>query len=166
MLVSPAPSTCNSSNRSGSNSPRSILSLERKRAGSYPSQQPRWEASALTSTLTLMICPRPGCSRGSGCSAPAHTPVQLIITSAPPLATCHQPAGQVGQKGVRTLVSTAPLPSRFKALSSQGTAGRRLSEEFLDLAPNVSSAIYLSCGLRNVTSPPQGSAALAIKWGR
>lgn len=44
--------------------------------------------------LTLMIWPRPGCSSGSGCSAPAHTPVQLIITSAPPLATWKQPTGK------------------------------------------------------------------------
>jgi len=33
--------------------------------------------------LTLMTCPRPGCSCGSGCSSPARTPVQFITTSTP-----------------------------------------------------------------------------------
>ena len=52
-----------------------------------PLYEEKQEVPSLIFTLTLMICPRPGCSRGSGCNDPAHTPVQLIITSAPPLAT-------------------------------------------------------------------------------
>lgn len=128
--------------------------------------QEKQEAPSVTFTLTLMICPRPGFSRGSGCNAPDHTPVQLIITSAPPLATWQQRTEQVAWEGVRALVSPAPsfpLSSALQLSALCGTAGRRLNEESKERTPNLRSAIYLLWDLRNVPSPPQGSAAFAIK---
>lgn len=90
--------------------------------------QEKQEAPSVTFTLTLMICPRPGFSRGSGCNAPDHTPVQLIITSAPPLATWQQRTEQVAWEGVRALVSPAPsfpLSSALLPVEQQGGGSMR-----------------------------------------
>lgn len=62
--------------------------------------------------LTWMIWPRPGCREASACRAPAHTPVQLIITSTPPLATWQQEQIR-DRKGQGLCCALSPPSSSF-----------------------------------------------------
>lgn len=57
------------------------------------------------------------------------------------------------------------LPPALYPAAPCRKAGRGLSEESVELPPNLHSAIYPLCDLRKVPSPPQGPGASAVKQG-